>query len=177
MNAFARIVAFVLVAAGMGVPIARAGDTTAASLPAASRYYPLIGDWTGEGRLSETGQKPVALSLTLSCVKTASGWAVRCEMVANGDKMTMTESDLMGVDLVTGKGHWYAITNQGETHDHLAEWTDARTLKARHSWTQDGKRIRERITVRLPSKTTLEFSSVTSAAGKMLSEFTGKLAR
>jgi hypothetical protein len=31
----------------------------------------------------------------------------------------MSETDLMGVDAVTGEGHWYAVINQGESHDHI----------------------------------------------------------
>lgn len=179
MIAFVRILVLVLVliASPMAAPLARADESKAPPLPAASRYYPMVGHWTGKGRLSETGQEPVALSLSLSCDKAASGWAVRCEMEAKGDKVTMREVDLMGVDPVTGRGHWYAITNQGETHDHLTRWIDARTMKARHSWTQDGKRMRERITVRFPAKTAMTFNSVTSADGKVIVRFSGKLAR
>jgi hypothetical protein len=177
MNAFARLVAVVAIASGAVVGAAASAAETAAAAPAAARYYPLVGDWKGRGELSEPGQPPVALALNLSCSKTASGWAVRCELAAKNDKMTITESDLMGVDPVTGKGHWYAVTSQGETHDHVAEWSDARTMKAHHAWTQDGKTMEEDATFTRNGSRSLEFRSVTSADGKAVGVFSGKLVR
>jgi len=50
------------------------------------------------------------------------------------------------VDSVTGQGHWYAITNSGDTHDHLSSWPDANTMLAHYKWTQEGKDMEEDIT-------------------------------
>jgi hypothetical protein len=41
-----------------------------------------------------------------------------CTAAKNG-KLVMSETDLMGVDAVTGEEHWYAVINQGESHDHI----------------------------------------------------------
>lgn len=146
-------------------------------LPAASRYHPLLGDWKGKGEMAEPGQPAAKLALKLSCRKDASGWAVRCAMSARNREMTITEADLFGVDPSTGQGHWYAVSNQGDAHDHLTEWTDAATMKAHYEWTQDGKQMREEILFRLPGKRSMEFRSVVTAGGKEVGAFSGKLAR
>lgn len=83
----------------------------------------------------------------------------------------------MGVDPVTGKWHWYAVTNQGETHDHLADWTGADEMNARYSWIQDGKKMDEIITVKLSGKKAMEFRSVVNAHGEEVNSFSGKLKR
>jgi len=177
MNAFARITAVALVASGVLAFTLGATAATTSKLPAASRYYPLIGHWKGKGTLSEGGQAPIALALRLACNKAASGWAVRCVMVAKNGKITITESDLMGVDAITGKGHWYAVSNQGETHDHIAEWVDPKTMKAHYAWHAAGKRMVENITLRLVHRKSMEFHSVVTADGMKVSTFSGKLKR
>jgi len=149
----------------------------AASAPAAASFYRFVGHWHGQGALTVPGQAPVKLALSLACSKEASGWAVACHMSAKSKSMTMSESDLMGVDPVTGQAHWYAVTNQGETHDHLAEWAGARTMKAHYDWKQDGRRMREDIVFEFKPDRTVAFSSVTSADGKPAGEFAGTLRR
>jgi len=64
----------------------------------------------------------VKLKLALACSKAAGGYGVTCAMQARRKGMQSSEADLMGVDPVTGKGHWYAVTNTGETHDHVVDW-------------------------------------------------------
>ena len=91
--------------------------------------------------------------------------------------MKMSEPDLMGVDPVTGAGHWYAVTNQGETHDHLTDWPDPKTMKARYAWTQDGKKMAEDITFKFTGKSSVTFQSVTTADGQEAGLFSGALKR
>jgi len=149
----------------------------AANAPAAAEFYPLVGNWHGQGELAEAGQKPVKLMLNLECQKVSSGWAVSCAMQAKNKQLIMMESDLMGVDPVTGQAHWYAVTNQGETHDHLANWLDAHTMNAHYEWRQDGKWMREDITFQLQDKHAMNFKSVVMSNGKQAFEFSGKLKR
>jgi len=172
MKVFAAIVAMVLASMVVQTPAAAADKA-----PAAARYYPLLGHWKGEGELGEPGQAASKLALKLACRKDASGWAVRCEMQAKNGAMTMSEVDLFGVDPVSGQGHWYAVSNQGETHDHLTQWTDAKTMKATYAWVQDGKQMQEHIVFTLPSRKSIEFRSVVSADGKQVGTFSGRLAR
>jgi len=145
--------------------------------PAAAPFFPLVGQWKGDGQMSEPGQKPVALALQWDCRKASAGAAVLCQLTAKNGKMLIAETDLFGVDPVTGKSHWYAVTNQGETHDHEAQWVDAKTMKARHAWNQDGKMMEENVTFRLTSARSIEFRSVVTANGGELGAFSGRLKR
>ena len=177
MNGYSRIFAALGIAGAAAVLGAGVAARAETDLPAASVFYPLVGAWKGEGRIDQPGQGPTELALRISCVKASSGWAVRCEMIAKSKDMTMTETDLFGVDPVTGQGHWYVVSNQGETHDHLATWTDAKTMTGTHSWAQDGKQMQEKITVVLPTGKSMEFRSVTTADGRDAGAFSGKLMR
>jgi len=144
--------------------------------PAAAVFYPMIGKWHGQGEMVEPGQVPAKLTLTLSCKKVSAGWAVACTMSAKNKTMSIIESDLMGVDPVTGKGHWYAITNTGETHDHLVDWKNADTMHAQFIWIQDGKQMMEDITFNF-KKRAMTFHSVVTADGQIAGEFSGSVKR
>jgi len=177
MKAITHIVSVALVASCTVLATASTMADTSSPAPAASIYYPLVGKWTGQGQMSEPGQQPVSLKLNLVCNKASSGWAVRCDMSAENDNMQISESDLMGVDPVTGKGHWYSVTNMGESHDHLTEWPDASTMKAHYTWTQDGKQMQEKIMFNLKGKKSMEFTSIVSAEGQEVGKFSGTLMR
>lgn len=177
MKVSAQIFSVLFASVALSTPLPGMAAQRGAKPPAAVRYYAFVGHWRGKGQLSEIGHAPVALALWLSCSKAASGWAVRCELLAKNGKMRMTESDLFGVDAVTGQGHWYAVTNQGDAHDHLTHWIDAKTMSASHAWTQDGKHFEEHITITLPHNKTLTFRSVVTANGVQVNAFSGKVSR
>lgn len=168
-------IGFAAVVAAAVTSVANAAEP-GAPRPAA-RYYPLVGHWKGSAQLSEPGQKPLTLTLALDCRKAAAGSAVRCDLIAKNAKMTMRESDLFGVDAATGQGHWYAISDQGDAHDHLTQWSDAKTMTASHAWTQEGKHMEERVTFSLPTRKALEFHSVVTADGEEVNTFSGKMSR
>jgi hypothetical protein len=174
MNTVTRLSAVLAATLSIWLPVARsAGESSA---PAAARFYVLTGDWQGEGSVSESG-KVSRFDLRLQCSQASAGWAELCMLIGRdraGDAV-LAETDLFGVDPLTGQGHWYAVTNSGETHDHLADWTDALTLHAHLNWRQEGKRMEERIVISLAAAKTLEFHSVVSEDGHNVSEFTGTL--
>jgi len=174
MNPKTRLVTAVLFVASTGF---FTGTALAETHPAVVEFYPLLGKWHGQGQLSEPGQTPIKLKINVQCQKVSSGWAVQCAMQAKNKQMLMTESDLMGVDPVSGQAHWYAVTNQGETHDHLASWPDPHTMKAHYAWTQDGKHMQEDIVFELKGKHDMTFRSVVSADGKPAGEFSAMLKR
>jgi hypothetical protein len=147
------------------------------SAPAAARFYPLVGTWKGQGEMREGDQPAVTLTLSYQCRKASAGHAVSCEMNAANDKMAMAETDLFGVDPVSGKGHWYAVTNVGETHDHIADWPNAKTMTGYHGWNQDGKKMEEKVTFTFNGSRSMEFQSVVSADGVKVASFTGHLKR
>jgi len=145
--------------------------------PAAAKFYPFLGNWRGTGELREAGKPAVPLTVHWRCRKAAQGWAVSCDLNARGGEVHIGESDLMGVDPVTGQLHWYAITNQGETHDHIVQWTNAKTMTARFGWNQGGKKMEENVKVSVPDEKTVEYRSVVTENGKEVASFSGKLER
>ena len=175
MRTYARIAALVLAGAALGVTVSDAVAQSTA--PAATRFYPILGYWKGNGQYGAPGKDPVQLELSLSCRKAVSGWAVRCDFVGRGDTMTFVEADQMGVDPVTGIGHWYAINNQGDTRDHIAEWPDANTMIAHYDWEQNDKQMRENVVFRFTREKDMDFRSVVTENGKEVGAFFGKLSR
>jgi len=173
MIRISRVLSLILAVFAASVSLSSA-QAAAKSAPAAAKFYPMVGKWHGMGQLVEPGQTPVKLTMTFNCRKVAAGWGVACDMKAKNKSMSISESDLMGVDPVTGKAHWYAVTNQGETHDHIAEWTDANTMHAQYTWTQDGKQMQETIQFNF-KKRALTFSSVVTMDGQTVGEFSGEL--
>jgi hypothetical protein len=180
MNHLSRIIGFAIVASSILVIATNSWAEAKAPAPAASEFYPLLGKWHGKGELVDFGKDhpvSVKLTLSLSCKKVSSGWAVACNMMAKNGAMLMTESDLMGVDPVTGQAHWYAVTNQGETHDHLAKWIDAKTMKAHYAWTQGGAKMEENIVFNFKGKKSATWSSVVTADGKRAGQFSGTISK
>jgi len=175
MNAGARIAIAIVSAAAAGLCLTAGATAAENNTPDAAAFYPLVGQWNGTGQLSMQGGEPTNLELKLSCSKAAAGWAVRCDMTAHNEKMNMSESDLMGVDAVAGQAHWYAITDQGDAHDHLVTWIDANTMSASYSWKQDGKQMTENITLKFSGKKSMEFTSTVTGDGKEVNAFSGTL--
>jgi hypothetical protein len=141
----------------------------------ANNFYAFVGNWKGQGTLSQAGQEPVNLELNLNCKKTSAGWGVLCEMIAKNKEMHISETDLFGVDPATNQHHWFSVTNMGETHDHLVEWMDATTMKGRYAWTQEGKNMEENISVSFSGKKAVEFRSIVSQEGQEVAAFAGTL--
>ena len=176
MKRVETVLGLILLAGGSGF-VASTRLAAADEAAPATAYYALVGNWHGSGELAEPGQPPAKLALALACRKAASGWAVARDLNAHNESMTMTETDLMGVDSLTGQGHWYAITNGGDTHDHLSSWPAANTMKARCKWTQDGKGMEEDITFKFSGKHGLAFRSMVTADGAPAGSFSGSLTR
>ncbi|MFO1301254.1 MAG: hypothetical protein U1F17_12930 [Burkholderiaceae bacterium] len=170
-----RLSALTLLACATGPAAVSAADTAAA--PEVARFFLLVGHWKGHGELTQSGQAPARLTLDYRCRKAAASSAVSCELKARNGTMSIAETDLFGVDPVRRQGHWYAVTNQGESHDHLVEWTDARTMKARYAWTQDGAKMEENIAIRFDGARSMNFRSVVTADGNEAAVFGGTLRR
>lgn len=174
MNLIIRLAGAVLM---IGCTTLAANPCAAAVAPKAAEFYPLVGVWHGNGQLSEAGHPPDRLVLRVICQKAAAGWAVRCTMRATNEQINISESDLMGVDPVTGQAHWYAVTNQGDTHDHLVSWPNPHTMLAHHQWIQDGKHMREEISFKFTGRRLMHFRSVVTTDGKDAAIFSGVLKR
>lgn len=143
--------------------------------PPAAAFYALIGTWSGQGELGESGQTPAKLAIKLNCQKTSAGFGVSCLMNASNKEMSMAETDLFGHDPVSNTYHWYSVTNTGETHDHKAQWIDAQNMKANYSWSQDGAKMAEKISFKFKGHNSILFESVVSQNGQEVARFTGNM--
>lgn len=175
MKNIVRSTVIVSLAVSVWIAAASSPAATAGDAPAAAPYYRFVGKWQGQGELSEPGNAPIKLALSLSCRKVSLGSGVACELTGKNNSLQISELDLFGVDAVTGQGHWYAVSNQGESHDHLAAWSDADTMKAYYHWAQEGKQMRENIEFRFKGKGALTFRSAVTADGQPAGEFSGSL--
>lgn len=176
MSARTVIAVFVLAGAAFAVPAPECSAQPLSSR-SATPFYPFLGYWKGNGQYGAPGKDPVQLALSLSCRKAVSGLAVRCDFVGRGEAMTFVEADLMGTDPAMGIGHWFAINNQGDTHDHIAEWPDAKTMIAHYDWEQNGKQMRENVVFRFTHEKDMDFRSVITENGQEVGAFFGKLSR
>jgi hypothetical protein len=179
MQVHARIAALALAAAALSATASSAAAQTTTPVPIAppvsSKFYPFLGYWKGNGQYGAPGKDPVQLALSLSCRKAVAGWAVRCDFVGRGETMLLIEADLMGVDPVQGVAHWYAINNQGDVHDHIADWPDANTMNAHYDWEQNGKQMRENVVFRFPREHEMSFRSVITENGQEVGAFFGNM--
>ena len=173
-----RLAVLALALAGGAVALP-ASDALAQAMhtPTSSQFYPFLGYWKGDGQLSLPGKDPELLKLSLSCRKAVAGFAVRCDFVGRSDTMTFVEADLMAVDPATGVAHWYAVNNQGETHDHTAQWPDAATMNAHYDWAQNGRQMSENVIFRFRGGKHMSFRSVTTQDGQEVGAFFGNMYR
>ncbi|MEZ5542144.1 MAG: hypothetical protein R3F42_08875 [Pseudomonadota bacterium] len=156
------------------VGLSLASTAAASPTPSATAFFGLVGNWLGEGGTSDKGRQ-TPLTLRLECEKVSDGRAVLCRMDGRdqGGNLVLSETDLFGVDPVTGTGHWYAVSNAGETHDHLVKWRNPDTLLASLNWQQEGKEMAENVVLDLSSASYLNIRSIVSADGVEVAEFTG----
>ncbi len=104
----------------------------------------LIGNWKVKGAVTMgTDKAPVAG--TFKCAWLPSQWGVQCDGDITGipGMPHYLERDLMGFEPNSRKYHWYAITNAGETHDHVADVPSGNDIRFVYTGTQDGKPMKE----------------------------------
>lgn len=181
MNKTFTALSAILLCAGLAIPaVALAGKKE--RLPAAvTQYHMLYGKWEGAAqRVGEDGML-TAFDVRMECDKVADGWAMACnvegESVGEGEKTSYSEAHLIGVDPVSGAGHWYSIASGGDVHEHLAEWTNSSTLFSRHTWDTPDGAAEETVTYSFGGKKTLSFRRVITIAGKRVYEMTGTMER
>lgn len=145
--------------------------------PQIQSLYQMLGSWNGQVRMTQPGQEPSTMKVSINCRKASSGFAVSCEdSFANGE-MIMTETDLMGFNPVDGTSHWYSVTNSGEAHDHLVEWQNDNVLRASYVWHQDNTEMREDITLDLSKTGNMKMLTRVTAAGKEVVRLEGRMSK
>ena len=135
----------------------------------------LVGDWTGSAS-GKMGSDALSAQLTLSCSETSGGFGVQCKTRFTGlPGGPAEETDLFGFDPGQRKYHWFSVTNQGETHDHVAEPPKGDTLRFVYDGVQDGKPAREVITLKISEDHhNLEFQNTYTVAGQVVLSLSGR---
>ena len=104
----------------------------------------LVGKWTATGTMT-MGKDSAKVSLTWDCKRISAKAGVGCTATMKGvpGMAVYAETDLFGYEPGTNKYHWYAVTNAGETHDHVADVPTGNKIQFVHSGTQEGKPFKE----------------------------------
>lgn len=104
----------------------------------------LVGAWKGAGTMT-MGKDTAKIDATWTCKRVSARWGVLCTFHVTGvpGLASFEETDLMGYEPGSNTYHWYAVTNAGEAHDHVAPATDGNKLEFVYTGTQDGKPFKE----------------------------------
>jgi hypothetical protein len=104
----------------------------------------LIGSWKGGGSIV-IGKDKAKLDASWSCKKTGADFGVLCNLRVTGIPgiAVYEETDLFGYEPHSKTYHWFAVTNAGETHDHVAPFTDKNKIRFTYAGTQEGKPFKE----------------------------------
>jgi hypothetical protein len=104
----------------------------------------LVGTWKVKGSMAMGAQK-ATLTGAWTCAWLPSKWGVQCDLDMSGmpGMGHYLERDLMGYEPNSKTYHWYAVTNAGETHDHVAAFSIGNDLEFVYTGTQDGKPFKE----------------------------------
>jgi hypothetical protein len=104
----------------------------------------LVGSWKGGGSMT-MGKDTAKISATWSCKRTSAQFGLLCTLRVTGmpGMAAYEETDLMGYEPNTNTYHWYAVTNVGETHDHVAQLGSGNTLEFVFNGSQEGKPLKE----------------------------------
>src|SRR5678810_637065 len=83
--------------------------------------YCLVGQWKSQNGIAVLDGKKHKVDFTVSCAPTSGGMALLCTDKFDIEGIGhLEETDLFGYDPGQGRYHWFAVTQQGETHDHVA---------------------------------------------------------
>lgn len=137
----------------MKAPLALAALTSLAS-PAFAKndtlpkevqsLHKLVGLWTAKQATFTMAGKAQKVDITIDCKATSGGWGVACQSKIVAPGMVIEETDLFGYDAQHKRYHWYAVTSQGETHDHAGMPTSGdRSFVFVHAGPMDGKPMQE----------------------------------
>ncbi|MES1207504.1 MAG: DUF1579 family protein [Pseudomonadota bacterium] len=105
----------------------------------------LVGAWKGTGSMTMGSDKTDGIKITWNCRAIAGRSGVACDAVMIGipgvDRYE--ETDLFGYDSGAGKLHWFAVTNAGETHDHVGGTWNGQSAQFVYNGVQEGKPLKE----------------------------------
>ncbi|SRR5258706_10123420 len=105
----------------------------------------LLGTWKATGTMT-IGKDASKIDLTWTCKLASAKFGVTCIGSAHGipGAGTYEETDLFGYEPNSDTYHWFAVTNAGETHDHVAKHAgDSGKIQFVYTGTQEGKPMKE----------------------------------
>jgi hypothetical protein len=76
------------------------------------------------------------------------------------------ENDLWSFDQLSGKIHLFAVTSQGQAHDHVGDWMDNQTLVLSWKGSYEEEALEENIVVKWVSKDQIEVKETDVSRGK-----------
>jgi hypothetical protein len=162
-----------LIAVGLLVGLG-AARAEAPAAPAETRQVGrLVGAWKGTGSMTMGADKVEGIKVEWTCRPIAQKWGVGCNGLMTGipGMARYEETDLFGYDPGAHKLHWFAITNAGETHDHVGtDWT-GQTGRFVYDGVQEGKPFKEVVDIAFKDATAkaLELHAETFVDGKLTS--------
>ncbi len=122
--------------------LAAAGTATPSTEPDA--LTALVGTWKATGTLSMGGAPAQNVTVTWVCKATSAKAGVQCNLKMTGiPGMTYECTDLFGYEPNSKTFHWYAVSNAGETHDHVGSGSPAGKSRWVATSIQDGKPFKE----------------------------------
>lgn len=126
----------------------------------------LVGTWKATGSVT-MGKDKAKIDATWTCKRTSAKFGVACSLVLTGvpGLPKYEETDLFGYEPNSKTYHWFSVTNAGETHDHVAPFTEGNKIQFVYTGTQEGKPLKEVIDFEIPNEKTLNMRSETFVAG------------
>jgi hypothetical protein len=139
--------------------------------------YCLVGSWQGTFTMA-MGPQRAKIKASIDCSPASSGYAIQCKSKMTGfpGGAVAEETDLFGYDPGGGKYHWYAVTNMGESHDHVADVPKGNTVHWLYKGTQEGKPFEEALSMKFgKNEKSIAFRSSGKSAGKTVFTMHGTL--
>jgi hypothetical protein len=136
----------------------------------------LVGKWTGTATM-KMGSDSANVKISWNCQRSPGEYGVECkgQMTGIPGLAVYHESDLFGYDAGGNKYHWFAVTNGGETHDHVAAIPTGNKLQFVYNGVQEGKPMKEVIDMTMGDDSkTFELAAETFVDGKSTSLLKGK---
>jgi hypothetical protein len=162
-----------LILAAVAVPTVVAADTLPKPVTDMAR---LVGTWKGQGTMA-MGKDKVKVDFATTCKATSAKFGVLCNTKFGGipGLGSLEETDLFGYEPNSNLLHWYAVTNAGETHDHVAKVEGGDKISYVYTGTQEGKPFKESIDLELGKDgKTMSFHVEASVAGTVVNTIDAK---
>jgi hypothetical protein len=158
--------------------LAAALTPAAADTPAnpMTQLDPIVGTWKVAGTMT-MGKDAVKITATWTCKRVSAKAGILCTLDMKGipGLGAYAETDLFGFDPNSNTLHWFAVTNGGETHDHVAKVGEGGKLQFVYTGTQEGKPFKEVIDTEIgKGGTSISIRSESFVAGASVAVLEGK---